>query len=135
MKKTYRGSCHCGAIQFEADLDLAAGTRRCNCRFCTKARFWFAIVPDGDFRLLAGDSLADYQKAPPTKPAFLHFHFCRTCGVRGFTRSGAMPDGGFYAVNLGCLDDASDAELAEAPVIYANGRDDDWQHEPAYRYL
>lgn len=135
MKKTYQGSCHCGAIRFEAEIDLTAPTRRCNCRFCTKARFWFAIVPNAEVRVLAGaDQLADYQHTPPGKDApFLHFHFCRHCGMRPFTKSEDTGQG-FYAVNLGALDDATDAELAAAPVIYANGRDNDWQHPPSYRF-
>ena len=44
--------------------------------------------------------------------------------------------GTFYGVNLACLDDASDEELAEAPVVFQDGRHDDWQHPPAEtRYL
>jgi hypothetical protein len=29
MKSTYTGSCHCGSVSFECDLDLADGTSKC----------------------------------------------------------------------------------------------------------
>ena len=133
MKKTYRGSCHCGAVQFEAELDLAAGTTRCNCSFCRKARFWMAFAKAAEFRLLKGQvALTDYRHTPPNRPEpFLHLTFCKHCGVRAFSGGGALPrfDGPFYAVNVACLDDATDAELANAPIHYANGRNDEWETE------
>src|SRR5688572_10764449 len=123
MKKTYHGSCHCGAVRFEADLDLAAGTTRCNCSFCAKARWWMAFAVDTDFRLLSGaDALSDYRHTRSIKgEPFLHFQFCRHCGFRPFTAGGPLPmfgDRPFHAINLACLDDATPEELVAAPIHY-----------------
>jgi hypothetical protein len=79
--KTYHGSCHCGAIRFEADIDLNVGTSRCNCSYCAKVRAWKAFVKPVAFRLVAGD---------------------------------ATPE-----------------ELAETPVRYSDGANNNWQNSPA----
>jgi hypothetical protein len=128
MKKTYKGSCHCGAVRFECELDLAEGTSKCNCSICSKSRFWKAIVKKDAFQLLEGEgALSDYQFGNHS----IHHLFCSRCGVKPFGRGYLDELGDFYAVNILCLDDAAEEELAEAPVRYENGRNDNWDSPPA----
>jgi hypothetical protein len=129
MQKTHRGSCHCGAVRFECELDLAKGTSKCNCAVCGKGRFWKAIVMAPSFRLVQGkDALSDYQFGSRT----IHHLFCRHCGIKPFGNATVQELGGeFYAVNVACLDDVTPEELAAAPVQYEDGRHDHWDRPPA----
>jgi hypothetical protein len=129
MEKTYVGSYHCGAVRYEVDVDLSAGTGKCNCSFCTKVRWWGVIVEPNAFRLLAGDGkLADYQFG--TKSG--HHMFCRNCGIQPFGYGHlAVLGGDYYSINLACLDDLDPSKLAEAPVNYFDGRNNNWQSSPA----
>lgn len=85
-----------------------------------------AIVKSADFQLLQGETgLTDYQHVPDGKSEpFLHLQFCSRCGVRPFSKGGFLPPLGsdFYAVNLACLDDVTETELAQAPVNFVDGR-------------
>lgn len=118
-----RGSCHCGAVRFEAGIDLQAGTIQCNCSLCTKQRNWAAIVARNAFRLLAGEAaLTEYRCNTRTEQHF----FCATCGVRTFGMGSSPRWGAYVAVSVACLDEVTDEELAAAPVTLLDGRGDTW---------
>jgi hypothetical protein len=128
MKKTYHGSCHCGAVKFEADIDFTQGTNKCNCTICTKTRNWNVIIKPDAFRLLSGeDAQSNYQFGSKQG----HSLFCKTCGVRSFERGHVKEIGGDYvSIKVSSLDDVDLADLIAAPVRHSNGRDNAWWEPP-----
>jgi hypothetical protein len=119
------GSCHCGAVRFRAQIDLAKGGTRCNCSICTKLGITGALLKPAAFTLLAGrDSLATYQWGAKIGTR----HFCKICGVFVYVAGHLAEVGGdFVTVSLNCLDEV-DVDLL--PVIYWDGRHDSWDAGP-----
>ena len=122
MKKTHKGSCHCGAVRFEADVDLSEGVSACNCSTCQKIGYPGVMGKPADLRVLAGEeTMIRYEFGPKIGQRL----FCATCGARPFAR-GDLPElgGAYISVNVNCLDDLDPGTLA---VRYWDGRHNNWE--------
>ena len=109
--KRQAGGCHCGAVRFEAAVDLAQ-VLQCNCSICMKRGALWSFVQAPQVEFLKGqDVVKDYQFGPKK----LHHLFCPTCGVGSFSR-GTGPDGeDTFAINVRCLDDIDVTKLKPMP--------------------
>jgi hypothetical protein len=128
--KTYLGSCHCGRIKFEATLDLASGTSKCNCTHCWKKRLWTARVKPENFEARGGEEeLSGYKPGATTG----HTGFCKHCGVvpYGWVAASEWNPSEYVSVSVAALDDVEPADLIASPVTYCDGKADNWWHPPA----
>lgn len=112
----YAGSCHCGAIKFEAEVDLEK-TITCNCSYCSIRGFILTAVNDDQFALLTPD-------APMTEYRFnthkIKHQFCPVCGIEPFA-SGNNKDGSpVHMVNVRCL---AGVDLEALHPMAFNGKD------------
>ncbi|CAN5130112.1 GFA family protein [soil metagenome] len=129
MLNTYQGSCHCGAVTFEAQLDLEKPTYRCNCSICRRNRFWAAVAMEDGFRLLSGEAELTQYLFNTKKN---QHYFCKHCGVRPFGIGTETPIGKMYGVNIGCLSGISEEELSRLPITYVDGMRGNWQNAPEF---
>ena len=96
---TYRGSCHCGGIQFRFESEPITKGCRCNCSLCLRRG---AVMSDV---YLAREQLTVEKRDTLTLYRWgdhmMNHYFCSVCGV--FPFSDVIEDGR-YRVNLGCVD-------------------------------
>lgn len=95
------GSCHCGKVKFNVEIDLTKPAISCNCSICQRKGTLLLFVGADHFQLISGDNnLTNYQFGKKS----IHHTFCSTCGVTAFA-TGKMPDGTpIKAINARCID-------------------------------
>lgn len=109
----YTGSCHCGAVRYEVETDLA-GAIECNCSHCHRKGFVLVFVDNDKFKLLSGaDSQTEYLF---NKHAIRHL-FCTTCGIQSYAEGISFPK---MAINVRCLEGVDLKTLTITPY---NGKD------------
>ena len=116
----YKGSCHCGGIQYTAKVDLTAPAKgekfilsRCNCTICLKSGTTLAVP--ASFTLQASETAKEYVFA---RGRIRHV-FCDVCGVKTHLLRGKE----VCRVNVGTLDDCVD-DLREVQVRYWGRREE-----------
>ena len=106
------GSCHCGAVRFEATLSDGFNTiRRCTCSYCRMRGAVVVSAEMGGVRILAGeDILTSYRFNTRTAQHF----FCSRCGI--YTHHQRRSNPNLYGVNVACLDGVSPFDFEAVPV-------------------
>jgi len=113
---TYHGGCQCGAVRYRVDLDLTKPAITCNCSMCGRAGTMLQFAPASKFSLESGeDRLTDYQ----FNKRAIHHLFCKTCGIKSFSRGKNAEGGDTVAINVRCLDDV---DLASVPTQAFDGK-------------
>jgi len=109
----YTGGCHCDAVRYEVETDLAKSIE-CNCSHCFKKGLILNFVDKDKFTLLSGkEHLVEYNFS---KKAIRHL-FCKACGVESYAEGVTFPKA---AINVRCLDDVDIKTITITPF---NGKD------------
>ncbi len=104
----YTGSCHCGAVRYEAEADLSS-VITCNCSHCVMKGLLLVFIPAEQFILLSGEeSLTEYL----FNQKIIHHLFCKHCGVQSFGRGTGKEGVPTVALNVRCLEGVDIANLS-----------------------
>ncbi|MGM9484002.1 GFA family protein [Roseateles sp. NT4] len=112
---THHGSCHCGRIKFEVEVEPASALS-CNCSICQRKGSLLWFVPRTALKLLTPDENASSYTF---NQHVIRHRFCPTCGMHPYGE-GKGPDGSaMAAINIRCLEDI---DLKAVTITEFDGR-------------
>jgi hypothetical protein len=111
----YHGSCHCGKVAFDVELQIDSAIS-CNCSICSRRGSLLSFAPRENLTLLTSeDELATYTF---NKHVIKH-RFCKTCGVLPFGEAIDARGKAGVAINIRCLENL---DLDTVPITKWDGR-------------
>ena len=113
IKPIHKGSCHCGAVQFELSLPNGLEQlRRCDCSMCRRRGAVVASVPLSGINITQGEEILSLYQFN-TKTA--KHYFCSNCGIYTHHQRRSNPEQ--YGFNVACLEGVNPFELGEIPTM------------------
>ena len=115
MSDVIKGSCHCGAAQWQLEGEVDGATA-CNCTVCRRYGVLWAYDYEGERIKVSG------KTQPYIRGKAIEFHFCPVCGCVVFWRACREEKDGRrrIAVNLRL---AAPEAVAQIPIDHFDGLD------------
>ena len=113
MTEVKKGTCHCGAVEFEVTLEeeIQKGAR-CNCSLCRRKGAVMVLVPWENIKIVQGkDKLTLYQ----WNLKIAKHYFCSICGIYTHHQRRSDPTGcGF---NVACIEGVDPYAIEEIAMV------------------
>ena len=108
-----KGSCHCGSVIFEVELeDGLQNLRRCNCSLCRRKGAIMASVPIEKLKVVNGqDKLSLYQWNTKTAKHY----FCSVCGI--YTHHQRRSNPNEFGFNVACIQGVNPFDLEDVAIV------------------
>ena len=112
----YKGSCHCGAVEFVLNAQPEHLTE-CNCSICRRIGALWAHSEITNIEVICGDNATMTYVQGDKK---LAIHTCRSCGCTTHWENLAPEESPHMAVNCRMIDAA---DIADIPIRQFDGAD------------
>lgn len=112
MSSIGKGKCHCGAVEFEVELENGLeDLRRCNCSLCRRKGAIMATVPVERLRVVKGmHMLTLYRWNTETAKHY----FCKRCGI--YTHHQRRSNPSQYGFNVACIEGVDPFALGDIRI-------------------
>ena len=112
----YKGSCHCGKVAYEVEMDEIKGVMECNCSICSRKGAKMAFAPRSKLKLTTPESNA---KSYLFNKHVIQHRFCPECGIHAYGVGKDRQGNEMAMINVRCLEGVDYDAL---PVKHVDGR-------------
>jgi hypothetical protein len=112
----YKGSCHCGHVAYEVEIEKLEGVAECNCSMCSRKGPKMTFVPGDNLKFTTPESNA---RTYLFNKHVIQHRFCPECGIHAYGVGRDKQGNPTAMINVRCLEGVDYDAL---PVRHFDGR-------------
>ena len=111
----YQGSCHCGAVAFDVEGEIASAMS-CNCSMCQRKGSLLWFVPRDTLKRTTPE---EASRVYMFNKHLLKHRFCPVCGIHPYAEGKDPKGNDMAAVNIRCIEGI---DLEAITITHYDGR-------------